>query len=209
MSTDYNHIAGQSVERIAALSDGLFAIAMTILVLELHTPVVETIHSELDLWHGLVEVSPKILMFLMSFMTLGIFWIGQQTQLNNLVRSDRQLAWLNLAFLFLVSMVAFTTKLLGEFMQFRLALIVYWLNILLLGLLLWLCWRHAVRRALLKPQVTADVMAAVERRIVIYQLLYAACMLVCIYSVTVSIACLILLQLNSILSPNLGRLSKF
>ena len=52
-------------------------------------------------------------------------------------------------------------------------------------------------------------MAAVERRIVIYQLLYAACMLVCIYSVTLSIGCLILLQLNSILSPNFGPLSKF
>ena len=78
MPLSYNRIAGQSVERLAALSDGVFAVAMTLLVLDLRVPVIEAVHSEHDLWHGLAALSPRLLMYMMSFMTLGIFWIGQQ-----------------------------------------------------------------------------------------------------------------------------------
>src|SRR5580658_7314443 len=129
MTTSYNQIAGQSVERLAALSDGIFAVAMTLLVLDLRVPAAEAIHSEHDLWHALVVLSPRLVMYMMSFLTLGIFWIGQQTQLNHLARSDRSLSWIHLAFLFLVSMTPFSTALLAEFVRYRPALLVYWLNI--------------------------------------------------------------------------------
>src|SRR5580658_9411664 len=86
MSTHYNRIAGQSVERLAALSDGVFAVAMTLLVLDLHAPAAEAIHSERDLLHALAPLAPRLLVYLMSFMTLGIFWVGQQVQLNHLAR---------------------------------------------------------------------------------------------------------------------------
>ena len=83
MTTGYNQIAGQSAERLAALSDGVFAVAMTLLVLDLRAPAAEVIHSERDLWHALLPLAPRLLMYMMSFMTLGIFWVGQQTQLNH------------------------------------------------------------------------------------------------------------------------------
>ncbi len=98
MPVSYNQVAGQSVERLAALSDGVFAVAMTLLVLDLRVPVMEAVHSEHDLWHGLVALSPRLLMYMMSFMTLGIFWIGQHTQLNHLTRSDRSLSWIHILF---------------------------------------------------------------------------------------------------------------
>jgi uncharacterized membrane protein len=204
----YNQIAGQSVERIAALSDGLFAIGMTIIVLELHVPLPADIHTELDLWNGLVGVSPKILMYLMSFLTLGIFWVGQQTQLNLLARTDRNLAWLHLAFLFLVSMIAFSTSLLGQFMTFRLALIFYWLNILLLGVTLWLCWRYATHAGLVKADAPPNILKAVERRITISQTLYFIAMLFCFVSIPLSIGLIVLLQLNYAIAPKIGLLSK-
>ena len=84
MATGYNRIAGQSVERLAALSDGIFAFAMTLLVLDLHVPVSEAVHNESDLWRGLTALAPRLLMYMMSFLTLGIFWNGQQAQLNHL-----------------------------------------------------------------------------------------------------------------------------
>jgi uncharacterized membrane protein len=73
VDTSYNRIAGQSVERLAALSDGIFAVAMTLLVLELHVPVREAIHSERDLRRALALLTPQILIYMMSFLTLGIF----------------------------------------------------------------------------------------------------------------------------------------
>jgi Endosomal/lysosomal potassium channel TMEM175 len=95
MAVSYNHIAGQSVERLAALSDGVFAVAMTLLVLDLRVPAMEAMHGERELWRALVALSPRLVMYMMSFMMLGIFWIGQQTQLNHLARSDRSLSWIH------------------------------------------------------------------------------------------------------------------
>jgi Endosomal/lysosomal potassium channel TMEM175 len=77
----YNLIAGKSLERIAALSDGLFAIAMTLIVLDIRVPPGASIHSEADLGRALLALFRRIVMYLVSFLTLGIFWVGQQTQL--------------------------------------------------------------------------------------------------------------------------------
>ena len=104
MSVSYNRIAGQSVERLAALSDGIFAVAMTLMVLDLRLPAAAAIHSEHDLWRALVALLPRLLTYFMSFLTLGIFWVGQQTQLNHLARSDRHLSWIHLGFLFAVTL---------------------------------------------------------------------------------------------------------
>jgi uncharacterized membrane protein len=125
MAVSYNHIAGQSVERLAALSDGVFAVAMTLLVLDLRVPAMEAMHSERELWRALVALSPPLVMYMMSFMTLGIFWIGLQTQLNHLARSDRSLSWIHIVFLFTVSITPFCTTLLAEFPKCT-ALLVYW-----------------------------------------------------------------------------------
>jgi uncharacterized membrane protein len=104
MQIHYNRIAGQSLERVAALSDGVFAVALTLLVLDLHAPVATAIHSEGELWQALIALAPKVLIYLMSFMTLGIFWVGQQAQLQNVTRSNRDYTWLHLGFLFGISL---------------------------------------------------------------------------------------------------------
>src|SRR5947209_5968607 len=143
MSFTYNEMAGKSLERITALSDGIFAIAMTLLVLEIHVPEVTPIHTEGDLWAALLTLGPHLLSYLMSFLTMGIFWVGQQAQLNLLQRSNRNLTWLHLIFLLAVTVMPFSTSLLAEFITFRLALVVYWLNILMLGVLIFCCWEYS------------------------------------------------------------------
>jgi len=104
-----------TVERLAALSDGIFAVAMTLLVLHLRVPTIEAVHSERDLWRALVVLAPRLVMYAMSFITLGIYWVGQQTQLNHLARAHRSLAWVHLVFLFSVSIMPFSTTLLAQF----------------------------------------------------------------------------------------------
>ena len=63
MPTSYNQITGQSLERLAALSDGIFAVAMTLLVLDLHVPARELIHSQGELWHTLAGAAPQLISF--------------------------------------------------------------------------------------------------------------------------------------------------
>ena len=129
----YNRIAGRGLERLCALSDGLFAIAMTLIVLEIHVPSHLTVRTEAALWASLVALGPRISTYLLSFLTLGIFWVGQQTQLGQFSRTDRHLTWIHLAWLSLVAIMPFSTGLLAEFTTFRLALLLYWANIALLG----------------------------------------------------------------------------
>jgi hypothetical protein len=62
--------------------------AITLPVLNLRAPAMEAIHNEHDLWQALTTLSPRLVMYTMSFMTLGILWVGQQTQLNHLERSN-------------------------------------------------------------------------------------------------------------------------
>jgi len=156
----------------------------------------ETIRSEHDLWQGLLALSPKLIMYMMSFMTLGIFWVGQQTQLNHLSNSNRSLSWIHLVFLFAVSITPFSTMLLAEFTAYRLALIVYWLNILMLGATLYVSWTCAMGSGLVKDDMPSHIGVAVKRRILVAQTLYALGALLCIFSTYWSIALIVLVQLK-------------
>jgi uncharacterized membrane protein len=206
MPVTYNRIAGHSVERLAALSDGIFAVAMTLLVLDLRAPAAAAIHSEHELWRALVDLAPRFLMYAMSFMTLGIFWVGQQTQLNHLSRSDRSQSWIHLAFLALVSIAPFSTAFLAEFIHYRVALLVYWLNIFLLGLTLYLSWICALGTGLVKSDLPPEISAAIKRRIVIAQSSYAFGVLLCVFGTYWSIAFIVLVQLYYVVAPRLpGR----
>jgi uncharacterized membrane protein len=201
MKSTYDLVAGQSAERLAALSDGIFGVGMTLLVLDLRTPLMETIHSEHGLLSALATILPQFVMYMMSFMTLGMFWVGQQTQLNHLERTDRHLTWINLAFLFAVTLLPFSTKLLAEYYIFRTALLAYWLNIFLLGLGLYAAWGYAFRHKLLRTGTPHGVAAAVCRRIIIAQSLYAAGAALCIWDTRLSIAAIVAVQLFYVLAP--------
>ena len=157
------------LERIDALSDGLFAIAMTLIVLDIRVPPETAIHGEADLGRALPALSPRMVMYLMSFLTLGIFWVGQQTQLNYLACADRDLAWIHIAFLAAVATMPFSTTLLAEIIAYRTAMLVYWANLLLLGLTLHWSWRHARHARLIKADAPSNIDRAIERRIVIAQ----------------------------------------
>lgn len=201
MNTLYNRFAGHSVERLAALSDGIFAVAMTLLAIDLRLPAAELIHREADLLHALFAVGPNILVYFMSFLTLGIFWVGQQSQLNHLKRSNVRLTWIHLLLLFGVTLLPLSTKFLAEFMRYRTAMIVYWLNILLLGAILYATWGYATRNSLVKENLPREVTAAICRRILVAQLLYAFATALCFIDIRLSIVLLIVFQLNFVVAP--------
>jgi uncharacterized membrane protein len=218
----YQHISGQNLGRLAALSDGIFAVAMTLLVLNIAIPTVGlaahtqqpiwadgALASEATVWNALVPLGPHLLTYLMSFLTLGIFWAGQQTQLNYFSRSDHRLTWIHLVFLLAVVFMPFSTALLAEFITYRLPMLIYWVNLFSLGLLLYISLEYASRAGLLTAEATPEVGAASKRRIVVYQILYAAAAVLCVFNTYLAIAVLVLLQLNSVIVPRIGPLNRF
>jgi uncharacterized membrane protein len=217
VQTEYRRFSGTSLARLAALSDGVFAVALTLLVLDLRVPVLHIVQAESPLWsagtanearlaESLVGVLPSLLTYGTSFLTLGIFWIAQQTQLSQVSRGDRDLTWLNLLFLAAVCVMPFTTSVLAAFITLRLPLLLYWANLLLLGMVLLATLRYAQRAGLRLDGLPREVFVTQQRRILIYQACYAVVVLIGVVNVTLAIGGLILLQLNSAVDPR-GRLA--
>jgi uncharacterized membrane protein len=206
MPTNYNSLAGGEVARIAALSDGIFAFAATVLVLDFHAPEAADIHSEAQLLGALAASAPRLLPWLLSLVTLGIFWLGQQTQLSQLERSNRDLAWLHFIFLAVVTVLPFSTRLLADFLSYRVAFLIYWANIALLGASLYAAWAYAERTKLLREEAQGEISRAVKRRIVVAQSLYAIGALAGLVDVTLGIAVILVIQLNYAIGPRLPLL---
>ena len=203
MPTLYNRIQGRSLERLAALSDGIFAVAMTLLVLDMHLPTAAQAHSEGELLGALCALGPQWLAYLMSFLTLGIFWAGQQTQLNHIGEGTRDLTWIHLGFLFAVTLLPLSTRLLAEFITSRSALLLYWFNILILGAMLYWSWTHATHANLVKNDTPNEVRTSICKRILTAQSLYAVGAAPCVINTWVGIGAIVLVQLNYALAPRL------
>jgi uncharacterized membrane protein len=146
--------------------------------------------------------------WLLSLLTLGIFWVAQQTQLSNLARSNRDLTWLHLAFLAIITVLPFTTRLLADFFTYRIAFVIYWLNIALLGVAVYVTWAYALRAKLVRDDAPPELSSAFRMRIIVAQSFYAVGALVALISVPLGLTLIILVQLNYAVAPRLPILSR-
>lgn len=202
MPVFYSQIVGEDIGRLANLSDSIFGVGMTLLILEIRLPATY-IATERQLWNGLLALGPRFLVYFMSFLTLGIFWNAQQVQLRRFVRGDRHLTWIHIAFLATVAITPFSTALLENFIHLRVALAIFWLNLVLLGLMLYASWRYASANGLLRNDVNLETKAAITRRIVFAQALYAVGFAFCVFSTFWSIAAIALIQFGLALAPTI------
>ena len=187
----------------------MFAVAATLLVLEIHTPDRADIHTEAELLSALAALAPRGLTWLLSMLTLGIFCVGQQTRLNNLARADRDFTWASYLFLAVITALPFSTRLLAEFFAFRTALIVYWVNILVCGVVIYATWAIAVGAKLVRDDLSLETDRAIRSRIVVAQSLYALGAALGLVHTLAGVAFIIAVQLNYAVAPawRRGRVS--
>ena len=207
----YNQLAGTSVDRLAGISDGIFSVGMTLLVLGLAVPTLSSAAAtDAELWNALAKLGPNVLVYVMSFMTLGIFWVGQGTQIGQLARSNRHYVWIQLTFLLAVTLVPFSTALLAHFPTLKLALVEYWLNIVLLGGVLLAAVEYALRARLFAEAEQRELARLFRGRILIAQALYAGATALSLFFPTwVSIGLIALIQLNYVIAPRIPILNRF
>ena len=163
-----------STSRVEALTDGVFSIVLTLMVFDIRVPIgppEELAASLLALW-------PKFLVYAISFVQLGIYWAGHRSQFNFIRREDHALRWISLLFLALVALIPFSTQLVGNYLELRIALGIYAANFVALGLVLAWHWRHATRAfALVDPDLPAAVVSTGYRRCLTAPLLYTVAFL--------------------------------
>ena len=156
---------GLTKSRIEALSDGIFAVAMTLLVLDIKPPEVTKVAA---LSRELLALWPRCLSYAVSFLMLGIYWVGQHNQFHLIRCADRTLLWINIVFLMAISFVPFSTALLSAYPLQPSAQTVYGGNLIAIGLLLLWHWTYATHRhRLVDPELDDRMIRAVIKRILI------------------------------------------
>jgi|tagenome__1003787_1003787.scaffolds.fasta_scaffold20624896_2 uncharacterized membrane protein len=180
-----------TTNRLEAFSDGVFAIAITLLVLEIHVPE----HPEEGLARALVDQWPAYASYVVSFFVIGIIWINHHAVFDHLVRVDRALLFLNLLLLFGVALLPWPTNVLATYMQEggadeRVAAVLYTGVMTLMGASFGALWTYATRhRRLLDDSLSTEEIRLRTRRFTIGAPVYAFAMLVGLVSAA---ACLVI-----------------
>ncbi|RIK33429.1 MAG: DUF1211 domain-containing protein [Chloroflexi bacterium] len=135
------------LERLIFFSDAVFAIAITLLAIELRVPeIVETANDAIasqTLWLAIAAEWPRLLAFALSFYIIGAFWIAHHRYFRYIKSYDEGLIRLNLVWLFFVVLLSFTTAILGEYGNLQIAIVLYALNLICAGLAGEALWYHA------------------------------------------------------------------
>lgn len=135
--------------RMEALTDGIFAIAMTLLVLELKVPDLPKSTGTEELLQRIREEMPAFMSFIISFLYCGLLWVMHHMAMHFIRHLQTALVWLNLLFLMSVSIMPFSCGLLGHFLRNRAAQEIYFGNMFAAAALLALQWLVAKRKKLL------------------------------------------------------------
>ncbi len=151
--------------RLEAFSDGVFAIAVTLLILDVAVPA----DSDSNLLASIGDQWPSYLAYLVSFSTIGAVWLAHTVITEYLDRADAVFVRLNLLLLLVVSFLPFPTRLLAEYVEEsgaeRVAVTIYGINLFLASVLVSVLWRYAVRERLLRPDANDDDVRLLTRRL--------------------------------------------
>lgn len=157
--------AGYRTGRLEAFSDGVFAIAVTLLVLEIAVPV----GSGDDLLKALREQWPSYLGYLVSFSTIGAVWLAHTVITECLDHADSVFFRLNLLLLLVVAFLPFPTRLLAEYASDadaeRIAATAYGVNLLLTMTMVSVLWRYAVHEQLVRPDLADEDVKTLTKRL--------------------------------------------
>jgi uncharacterized membrane protein len=146
--------AGRELDRIVNLSDGVFAIAITILVLDIRLP---DGLSPTELPAQVLALGPKYLSYVISFLVLTVYWQAHHRVFKPITGYDRTLVWLNFLFLMAVAFLPFPTSLLGEYSREQVSVVIYAANAAVASLLLvTISWYATSGHRLVAPDLVDD-----------------------------------------------------
>lgn len=185
--------------RVEAFSDGVFAVAITLLVLNIHVPDNNTLYPDTLFFGTLSSQLPEILAFVTSFATIGIMWINHHRLFTHIRRVDTNLLVFNLLLLLVIVFIPFPTALLAQYMQFpqyHAAALLYSATNIFLAICFNLLWRYASREnRLLDKRSDPRLVQAITKQYRFGPLFYVAAFILAFIYVPASIAANLLLAL--------------
>jgi uncharacterized membrane protein len=166
--------AGLTKSRIEALADGVFAVAMTLLVFEIKVPGPAQEAGAGGLARHLASLWPNFVSYAISFFVLGIYWVGHHNQFHFIRRSNRPFLWLNIVFLFFVTLIPFSAALISMHFDEPIAIAFYGGNLIAVGLVLYAIWVYATSNGrLVDKNLPPEAVRRASRRILISPCVFA------------------------------------
>ena len=150
-------------DRLQALTDGVFAIAMTLLAFQIQIPHIAQNATSGQFWNGLHQVKIRAVVYAVSFIVLGVYWVAHHVQFSLVKRINLRFIWLNMLFLLFIGFVPFSADLLGNFLHQRIAILVYGTNLWLCSAVLYAQLEYAINNSWMVAR--DDISAATRRRI--------------------------------------------
>jgi uncharacterized membrane protein len=182
---------GLGTARIMALADGVFAIVLTLLVLDLRAPQAS---SNAQLALQLRQLMPSLITFVISFAVVGVFWYGHHMESHWIRRSDRIHIGLTLMLLLTICFVPFSAALLGRNHQLPLAATIYGANLCLAGLMRYAHWVYATSgQRLVDPEIDPALVRHVSRVFLVVVALYLGAIAIAWLNTLVAITCFALI----------------
>jgi uncharacterized membrane protein len=158
-------MAGMGTNRIEAFSDGVFAIALTLLILDVKVPSASEIANEAMLQSFLLKQGPTYLSFALSVVVIGIFWVAHHGLFHYIRRANRALFWLNILFLLCVTFIPFPAALLGQFSGYRTSVVIYGASLAVTGVMLDVMrWYATSHHRLVDKDLDLQLIRAARRR---------------------------------------------
>jgi uncharacterized membrane protein len=173
-------------DRLTFFSDGVFAITITLLVLEIKVPEIAENLVATELTKELGHLVPKIFSHIVSFIVLGIYWIGHHNMFMHIKRHDHVMLWLNTLFLMCIASVPFPTALIGHYPNQQISVVAYAGTLVITGVVLQLIWWYATTHRLIDENTDPAFIGFVHRYIRIAPLLYGLSILVSFFNLALA-----------------------
>jgi uncharacterized membrane protein len=191
-------------KRMEALSDGIFAIVCTLLVLEIKVPELEKGFTSKELLHHLGELLPSLIAFVFSFLNILVFWVNHDAINKVIVRYDTRTTYLNIVFLLFISLIPFTTSFISRYPDSLIAITCYGLVLFLCSLIAVLLYHHlAFRSQLFLPNVTMASRKKIYRQVIFGPVLFATAILLGLINVYIPIVIYIITPVCFMFLPQL------
>jgi TMEM175 potassium channel family protein len=204
--SEFRPTTGLNTNRIEAFSDGVFAVAITLLVLNLQVPELAASVVSKELVAKLIELWPKLLIYVLSFVIVGIYWVAHHNSFHYIKRTDRTLLWLNLLLLLCIVFIPFPTALVGEYPEQHISIVIYGGTLVITGLVLQLLWWYATSGdRLVDGEIDPHLMQRATRRNLAAPLIYLLAIGVSFLSVQISLVFFILVPVYYIFPGRIDR----
>src|SRR3989338_2944867 len=176
-----------STKRVESLVDGVFAIAMTLLAFDLKVSDIIQSISNFNIISVISNIWPHFLIYSISFIILGFYWIEHHIQYDYIKSSSKYFLWINIFFLMFIALIPFSTGVLGRYLDEQFSIVLYGINIILIGTLSYFHWWYVNFRRLVSKDANSMVISAIKKSILVAPIIACISIIISFFSLWTSL----------------------